>query len=186
MEKIKSGKNKLNITLIILVAVLGSATAEAAFMNLQITPYDRQMVPIQHVLQQEARKGAIVKYDEVVQWMRKIRNFRYSDTDTWHTPQQTEKRRAGDCKDKAVLLLNYFKQRGCANVKLVIGKMSPDSKRTHAWVEWRHNGKWIILDPAYDRKPVYHPRRGEYTRQYVFMRGKKYAYVSNNILTTGL
>lgn len=179
-----SGKN---FTLIVILSLFGMVSeSSAAFMRLQMTPYDKQMAPVHNVLHRHASRGVEVDYKEVMHWMRQIRNFRYSDTDTWHTPAQTLKRRAGDCKDKAILLLDYFKSKGCADVKLVIGKLRPSSKVTHAWVEWKHEGKWIILDPTYDRKPIFNPRQGDYAKQYAFMGGRKYAYIPKRILTAGL
>jgi transglutaminase-like putative cysteine protease len=161
-------------------------TAHTAYMPLNNTPYDQQMKAVRNVIHQQAATGTRVEYSEVMKWMKQIRNYKYSRSQTWHTPEQTEKRRAGDCKDKATLLLSYLKGKGETNVKLVIGKKSSSSTDTHAWVEWKHNGQWIILDPTYDSKPVVDNQEDEYLKQYIFVGSKKYAYVSSNIMMAGL
>ncbi len=176
----------LKTTIIMLSLMALQNSGVAAYMTLQVTPYDKQMADIQNVLHLKTRSGVVVDYSEVMSWMRQIRNYQYSRSQTWNSPERTEKRRAGDCKDKALLLLSYFKKQGCGDVKLIIGKQSKDSRETHAWVEWKHNGQWIILDPTFDRKPILDPGEGEYIEEYAFIGGRKYAYASDEMLLAGL
>ena len=50
---------------------------------------------------------------------------------------------AGDCKAKALWL---YRGLGDANALFVIGKTTRFNRMSHAWVYWRNEGRWWILD----------------------------------------
>jgi hypothetical protein len=53
-----------------------------------------------------------------------------------------------DCKGKAVALYQRMHEHGARNVRLVIGRRTPVSKKTHAWLEWNADGETYVLDPT--------------------------------------
>ena len=58
-------------------------------------------------------------------------------------PRLTEVQRAGDCKSKALWLYSQLADDGAL---FTIGKSEKNSRTSHAWVYWRYEGKWYILD----------------------------------------
>jgi hypothetical protein len=85
--------------------------------------------------------------------MREGRRFRYLAADPYRAqaPSVTGARQAGDCKSKALWL---YDQLGDPNAYYVIGKLERQSRTSHAWVYWRHDGQWWILDPTDRSSPV--------------------------------
>lgn len=53
-----------------------------------------------------------------------------------------------DCKGKAVALYELMQSHGAEHLRLVIGKRTTASHRTHAWVEWNTSAGTYILDPT--------------------------------------
>ena len=53
-----------------------------------------------------------------------------------------------DCKGKAVALYQKMHSCGVQNVRLVIGKRTLASAKTHAWLEWSTDGGTYVLDPT--------------------------------------
>jgi hypothetical protein len=77
--------------------------------------------------------------------MRQGRAFRYAHTEPFvpALPQDTAARHCGDCKDKALWLMD---QLGDQNVRFVIGKLDRGARVSHAWLLWQYQGQWWILD----------------------------------------
>ena len=74
--------------------------------------------------------------------MRQGRAFRYSHSENTDLakyspaqPEQTAARGAGDCKDKALWLINQMHD---ASARFVIGKFKRGANVSHAWVMWQH------------------------------------------------
>jgi hypothetical protein len=67
------------------------------------------------------------------------------------SPSVTAAKRAGDCKSKALWLLDSL---GDPTAFYVIGKSRRRSASSHAWVYWRHEGRWWILDPTHRAQPI--------------------------------
>ena len=116
------------------------------------TPYDRYMDPVKQVLSHlPTNEGPSM--DRVRQLLREGRGFRYSFTDpyTAASPAVTAQTRSGDCKAKALWLLNGL---GDSNALFVIGKTSRYSRTSHAWVYWRNENRWWILDCTNRTQPI--------------------------------
>ena len=122
---------------------LGSATSH--------TPYDAYMQPVKQVL--GSLDGASPDMARVEALMRQDHNFRYSFTTPYvaATPAVTSATKSGDCKAKALWLCD---QLGDKNVRFVVGKAHSNSKMSHAWVLWQHEGRYWILDPTNYSRPI--------------------------------
>ncbi len=72
-------------------------------------------------------------------------SFQYYTRDPYRPdpPRLTEMQRAGDCKSKALWLYSQLADSGAL---FTIGKSEKNSKTSHAWVYWRYEGVWYILD----------------------------------------
>ncbi|HYR57850.1 MAG TPA: hypothetical protein VEO95_04445, partial [Chthoniobacteraceae bacterium] len=55
------------------------------------------------------------------------------------------------CKSKALWLYDHL---GDSGAFYVIGKLERRSRTSHAWVYWRHDGRWWILDPTDRSTPI--------------------------------
>jgi hypothetical protein len=137
-------KNFLALSALLLAANL---SASAAVVDLgtaaSATPYDRYLTPVKQVFNNIHTEG--VTLDRVNALMRQGRAFRYAHTEPYvpALPQDTAARHCGDCKDKALWLMD---QLGDQNVRFVIGKLDRGSNVSHAWLLWEHDGQWWILD----------------------------------------
>lgn len=118
-------------------AAVDLGTAAAA------TPYDRYMAPVKQVFSNIHSEGASL--DRVNAFMRQGRAFRYAHTEPYlpAAPQETATRRCGDCKDKALWLMDQLQDQ---NVRFVIGKLNRGSRMSHAWLMLEKDGQWWILD----------------------------------------
>jgi hypothetical protein len=123
--------------------------AEPVLLSVPSTPYDRQMTRIQPVLveKSEAAKDG-VSLALVNSWIQGLREIPYGFTPEWKTPEEVEKASAADCKGKAVALYQRMQAHGAHNVRLVIGRRTPSSRKTHAWLEWSTEGGSYVLDPT--------------------------------------
>lgn len=85
--------------------------------------------------------------------VREGRGFRYLVADPYRAqpPAVTKARHAGDCKSKALWL---YSQLGDPGAYFVIGKLERRSHTSHAWVYWRCDGRWWILDPTDRGTPI--------------------------------
>ena len=126
-----------------------SCFASSSFSTVNNTPYDRQMTRIQPVLcasthgpKQEVTLS-LVNY-----WIENLRAIPYGFSKEWKTPAEVESGAAADCKGKAVALYNLMHARGVDNVRLVIGKRTWMSQKTHAWLEWTTATETYVLDPT--------------------------------------
>lgn len=128
-----------------------SASALDLGAKARSTPYDPYMAPVKSVL--ATVSGAQADMGRVAQLMRVGRGFRYtfSTPYTASLPNVTAARRAGDCKDKALWLINQINDE---SVRFVIGKARRSSSISHAWVVWQHEGRWWILDCTNNRDPI--------------------------------
>jgi hypothetical protein len=115
------------------------------------TPYDRYMTPVRTVLSKLGSSKPSM--DEVKRLMIEGRNFRYRMENPYVAamPEKTAQKRSGDCKDKALWLCD---QLGDSEVRFVIGKTEPGIRLSHAWVMWKNEGRWWLLDCTLRRAPI--------------------------------
>jgi len=143
-------------TIALSVAFLFTAgvAAQAAFdtgILADGTPYDRYMSPVRTVL---AHLGSNKpSMEQVKKLMVEGRNFHYRMENPYVAamPATTAQKRSGDCKDKALWLCN---QLGDSEVRFVIGKTEPGTRLSHAWVMWKNEGRWWLLDCTLRRAPI--------------------------------
>ena len=126
-----------------------SCFADSIYMSVASTPYDRQMTRIQPVLvnsttaHKENLSIGIVNH-----WIQDLRGIPYGFSVEWKTPSEVEKARFADCKGKAVALYERMHSAGAQNVRLVIGRRTWNSSKTHAWLEWNTAAGNYVLDPT--------------------------------------
>ncbi len=115
------------------------------------TPYDRYMSPVKQVLAH--LDGQSPSMNRVRQLMSEGRNFRYSFTDPYvaATPEMTAATRSGDCKAKSLWLASQLND---PSVRFVIGRARCTSKVSHAWLMWKSEGRWWILDCTNTSDPI--------------------------------
>ncbi len=115
------------------------------------TPYDRYMSPVRSVLSTLGQHKPSM--DEVKKLMVEGRNFRYRMENPYVAamPSTTAAKRSGDCKDKALWLCSRL---GDSDVRFVIGKTEPGVRLSHAWVMWKNEGRWWLLDCTLRRAPI--------------------------------
>ena len=137
----------LVVTLICLSSV--SCFAQSLLLTVASTPYDRQMARIQPVL---FSKSSAHKQDlsltVVNHWMQDLRGIPYGFSPEWKTPSEVRSSPVADCKGKAVALYQRMHASGAQNVRLVIGKRTWASRKTHAWLEWNTGTETYVLDPT--------------------------------------
>jgi hypothetical protein len=133
---------------ILLLCSVGSF-ARPVFLNVDRTPYDHQMSRIRPVLlshHKAATQGVTLAM--VNSWIWNLRAIPYGFSPQWMTPAEVESATMADCKGKAVALYDIMRSHGAQNVRLVIGKRSWMSRKTHAWLEWATPAGTYVLDPT--------------------------------------
>jgi hypothetical protein len=126
-----------------------SCFAQSAFLSVSSTPYDRQMTRIEPVLfvKGNGHQGNL-SMALVNRWMGDLRSIPYGFSPEWKTPAEVQTATVADCKGKAVALYDKMQLCGGQNIRLVIGKRTSTSRKTHAWLEWTTEGNTYVLDPT--------------------------------------
>jgi predicted transglutaminase-like cysteine proteinase len=168
-------------TLLLALAFAGlssaSALADALMFTVNSTPYDNQMARIRPVLTAEHRTAAThVSMAAVNAWMTDLRSIPYGFTRVWKTPAEAESGAPADCKAKAVALYDRMTARGATNIRLVIGRRTPTSRSTHAWLAWETNDGSYVLDPTFNYSAAKATQVGSrnYVPLYAFAGNKKF------------
>ena len=172
-------------SLLLLSAILAlssaSAFADALLLTVNATPYDRQMARIRPVLTDSASaSGDKTSLAVVNQWMTDLRDIPYGYQLVWKTPSEVESRKPADCKGKAVTLYKRMRENGASNVRLVIGKRTPTSRMTHAWLVWETSNGSFVLDPTFDYSAVRSEKIGNssYVPLYAYSGSQKFRAAS--------
>src|SRR4029077_16475548 len=111
-----------------------SAFAQSAYITVKSTPYDRQMSRIRPVLTSAVEhKEQNLSIGLVNNWIGNLRAIPYGFSMEWKTPDEVRLGAYPDCKGRATALYNAIPPRGAQNVRLVMGKPSGPSRKTHAW-----------------------------------------------------
>jgi predicted transglutaminase-like cysteine proteinase len=84
----------------------------------------------------------------VNQWMGNLRSIPYGFSAEWKTPAEVQTDPVADCKGKAVALYDKMHLSGAEDIRLVIGRRTSTSRKTHAWLEWTTDGNTYVLDPT--------------------------------------
>jgi hypothetical protein len=146
----------------------------------EYTPYDRYMSPVRSVLAHPAPQKTSM--EQVKKLMIEGRNFRYRMENPYVAamPEMTAAKRSGDCKDKALWLCS---QLGDSDVRFVIGKTEPGVRISHAWVMWKNEGRWWLLDCTLRRAPIAADEvpQDRYIPLYSFGRGSTYRHSATQV-----
>ncbi len=141
-------------TLFTLLTLIALKVAAFATVDLgtpsAYTPYERYMAPVKAVM--GSLRQAKPSMDQVKQLMKEGRKFRYhmDDPYTPALPDVTSRIHEGDCKDKALWMVDHLD----ASARFVIGKTKRGTKISHAWVLWQNEGRWWILDCTLKSAPI--------------------------------
>ena len=127
------------------------AVRELALQPAGFTPYDRYLGTVRSVIANVPNRGNSIA--AACSFMREAHAFRYATRDPYRAdpPAVTAARREGDCKSKALWL---YDQLGDPSALYVIGKSAKGAKASHAWVYWRYEARWWILDPTNRATPI--------------------------------
>jgi hypothetical protein len=162
-----------------------SAFAQSTYITVNSTPYDRQMTRIRPILASAAGdKEQNLSLALVNHWIGDLRAIPYGFSMEWKTPDEVQTGAFADCKGKAVALYNAMHSRGVQNVRLVIGKRLPTSRKTHAWLEWNTAGGTYILDPTINWAACRADRfgRSSYIPLYAYAGGQKFRAATTSTL----
>lgn len=165
----------LAVTLLCLSTL--SSFANSLYVDVPSTPYDRQMTRIRPVLvTKSSGQGQDLSLAVVNHWIQNLRAIPYGYSVEWKTPQEVETGAAADCKGKAVALYEMMHARGAEDLRLVIGKKSIMSRKTHAWLEWTTTGHTYLLDPTINWRACSAERLGgsSYIPLYAYAGNRKY------------
>lgn len=154
-----------------------SCFAESLYVNVASTPYDRQMTRIRPVLFTKSDAGQHdLSLGIVNHWIENLRGIPYGFSQEWKTPSEVESGSAADCKGKAVALYERMQAHGASDVRLVIGKRTATSRKTHAWLEWTTDSVTYVLDPTINWAACRADRLGgrAYIPLYAYAGARKY------------
>jgi hypothetical protein len=126
-----------------------SCFAQPIYLGVSSTPYDRQMTRIYPVLFSTSNTSKEnLSLSLVNHWIEDLRSIPYGFTPEWKTPEEVQLAPIADCKGKAVALYQRMQLHGAEHVRLVIGKRTFLSRKTHAWLEWDTERGTYVLDPT--------------------------------------
>jgi hypothetical protein len=154
-----------------------SCFAHSAYFNVKATPYDKQMTRIRPFLFCKSDGGRQnLSLLVVNHWIEDIRGIPYGYCPEWKTPAEVEVSPVADCKGKAVVLYQRMQSHGAEHLRLVIGRRTTTSQRTHAWVEWNTSAGTYILDPTINWAAFRADQLGDgaYIPLYAYAGGRKY------------
>jgi hypothetical protein len=155
---------------------------DATLLTVASTPYDRQMSRIYPILNSKTGESSKdnVSIALINHWIADLRSIPYGFSQEWKTPSEVEHGPVADCKGKAVALYQRMSASGAHNVRLVIGRRTAMSRKTHAWLEWSANGATYVLDPTINWAACRSNEIGHhnYIPLYAFAGQKKYRAAS--------
>ncbi len=157
---------------------------DLALQPTTFTPYDRYLGSVRTVISNlEIREPGMLL---VARMMKEGRRFRYCVCDPYRAdpPSLTEARRAGDCKSKALWLYDNL---GDSNALFVIGKTEKRARTSHAWVYWRYDDRWWILDCTEQSNPIAADSvsSDRYVPYYSFGKSGAYRHKATRLILTG-
>jgi predicted transglutaminase-like cysteine proteinase len=170
-------KRNLLVAAVLTLSVTTSSVADPLLVSVKATPYDRQMSRIRRVLASAHQSSSDrVSLLMVNGWMSELRDVPYQYKRTWQTPGEVDSGRAADCKGKAVALYRRMKTHGATNLRLVIGRRTPWSPATHAWLEWKTPRGKYVLDPTFNSRATSSAHLGSrsYTPLYAYAGSRKF------------
>ena len=157
---------------------------EISLQPTTFTPYDRYLGSVRTVISNlEVREPTMML---TARLMKEGHRFHYCVCDPYRAdpPALTEARRAGDCKSKALWLYDNL---GDRNALFVIGKAEKRARTSHAWVYWRYDERWWILDCTERADPIAADSvsSDRYVPYYSLGRGGSYRHKATRLILTG-
>ncbi len=157
---------------------------DLALQPTTFTPYDRYLGSVRSVMNNlEPHETTMTA---AARLMKAGHRFAYCVCDPYRAdpPALTEARRAGDCKSKALWLYDSL---GDRNALFVIGKAEKRARTSHAWVYWRFDERWWILDCTERADPIAADSvsSDRYVPYYSFTRGASYRHKATRLMLTG-
>ena len=148
------------------------------------TPYDHQMSRIQPILVSKSAPKEDLSMGIVNHWIQDLREIPYGFCPEWKTPNEVETAPAADCKGKAVALYQKMQSHGARNLRLVIGKRTFTSRKTHAWLEWTTENGTYVLDPTINWSATRSDelRGSSYLPLYAYAGSHKYRAVAGGLV----
>lgn len=148
-----------------------------SFTPVKATPYDHQMTRIQSVF--NTHRGSTdsnISLGLVNAWIGDLRSIPYGFSPQWKTPAEVRAGAAADCKGKAVALYQRMHAAGAQDLRLVIGKRTMTSRKTHAWLEWKTSTGTYVLDPTinWSASRLEKVGAGSYVPLYAYAGTRKY------------
>lgn len=172
-------KTLLSLALLLTAKLTASAAFDLGTPS-DSTPYDRYMTPVRTVLSHLGQQKPSM--EQVKKLMIQGRGFHYHMDNPYIAamPETTAAKRSGDCKDKALWLCN---QLGDSEVRFVIGKTEPGVRISHAWVMWKNEGRWWLLDCTLKSAPIAADSLPEnrYIPLYSFSKGSTYRHSATQV-----
>ena len=149
---------------------------ESVYLKVNSTPYDKQMTRIRSVLFTKTVSKDDLSLGTVNRWIEGLREIPYGFSQEWKTPAEVESGPVADCKGKAVALYERMQAHGAENIRLVIGRRTSVSRRTHAWLEWTTDSGTYVLDPTINWAASRTDRMGSrsYIPLYAYAGARKY------------
>jgi hypothetical protein len=171
------GPRRVLLFLALLLSLAASCFAGSSFMAVETTPYDRQMTRIRPVLSASGHGAEQeISVSLVNHWIENLRAIPYAFSMEWKTPAEVQSAEAADCKGKAVALYDLMHEHGARHVRLIIGKRTSMSPKTHAWLEWTTATGTYVLDPTINWSALPAERLGgsSYIPLYAYAGSRKY------------
>jgi predicted transglutaminase-like cysteine proteinase len=163
-----------------------SCFADSLYLAVNATPYDKQMTRIQPVLLSKSQGHRDLSLAVVNHWIQDLRSIPYGYTAEWKTPSEVQTGAFADCKGKAVALYKRMHEAGAQNVRLVIGRRTASSAKTHAWLEWTTKNGRYLLDPTinWSASPVREVSNDSYVPLYAYAGEQKFRVSGDTLVAT--
>ena len=144
-------KHLLTLLAFVFTAALAVARPDLSNARPGPTPYDPYCGPVDAVMHH--LNGASPSFATVASLVRQGYSFKYVFDAPYlaQSPQETQAKRAGDCKAKSLWLASRMND---SSLRYVIGKARRTSRISHAWLMWKNQGRWWILDPTNVPEPI--------------------------------
>ena len=145
-------KHLLTIVTLLFATFTASARPDLSNGRPGPTPYDPYRAPVDAVMQR--LDGPSPSFSTVAALVKQGFGFKYVFDAPYlaQSPQVTAAKRSGDCKAKSLWLASRMNDAN--NLRYVIGKARRISKISHAWLMWKNEGRWWILDPTNADEPI--------------------------------
>lgn len=164
--------------------IMPPGAGDLALQPTAFTPYDRYISTVRSVINNLKVHDATMA--RAARLVKQGHRYRYCLCDPYRAdlPARTEARQAGDCKSKSLWLYDNL---GDRNALFVIGKAQKRSRTSHAWIYWRCDERWWILDCTERSDPIAADSipSDRYVPYYSYGAGSAYRHKATRLMLTG-